>query len=102
MKSGPRGDAITCTRSCRTRWPFHWFTFVEDALFYDPNLLAGPASPLMGTHLSGANATDAAAGITADGLNGAAIWHRLNGVFWAAFLLFSITTASIVSGAVTL
>ncbi len=79
---------------------FYWITFVNDALFYDPNLVAGPASPLMGTHLSGANATDAAAGITADGLNGAAIWHRLNGVFWAAFLLFSITTASIVSGAV--
>ena len=79
---------------------FYWFNFVDDALFYDPNLVAGPASPLMGTHLSGANATDAAAGITADGLNGAAIWHRLNGVFWAAFLLFSITTASIVSGAV--
>lgn len=79
---------------------FYWVNFVEDALFYDPNLVAGPASPLMGTHLSGANATDAAAGITADGLNGAGIWHRLNGVFWAAFLLFSITTASIVSGAV--
>ncbi len=27
-------------------------------------------------------------------------WHRLNGVFWGAFLLFSITTASIVSGAI--
>jgi len=79
---------------------FYWFTFVEDALFYDPNLVAGPTSPLMGTHLSGVNETDIAAGITADGLNGAAIWHRLNGVFWAAFLLFSITTASIVSGAV--
>ncbi|MBD1203408.1 MAG: ammonium transporter [Rhodobacteraceae bacterium] len=78
----------------------YWFNFVEDPLFYDPNLVAGPASPLMGTHLSGVNETDIAAGITADGLNGAAIWHRLNGVFWAAFLLFSITTASIVSGAV--
>lgn len=79
---------------------FYWFTFVDDALFYDPNLVASPASPLMGTHLSGVNETDIAAGITADGLNGAAVWHRLNGVFWAAFLLFSITTASIVSGAV--
>ncbi|MCZ8150904.1 MAG: ammonium transporter [Rhodobacteraceae bacterium] len=78
----------------------YWFNFVDDPLFYDPNLVAGPASPLMGTHLSGVNETDIAAGITADGLNGAAIWHRLNGVFWAAFLLFSITTASIVSGAV--
>ncbi|MDX2306972.1 MAG: ammonium transporter [Hyphomicrobium sp.] len=79
---------------------FYWYNFVPDPLPYDPNLVAAPNSPLMGTHLSGANATDAAAGITADGLNGAATWHRLNGVFWAAFLLFSITTASIISGAV--
>src|SRR3990172_1231657 len=27
-------------------------------------------------------------------------WARLNGVFWAAFLLFSWTTASIVSGCI--
>ena len=33
-------------------------------------------------------------------MKGAAYWHRLNGVFWAAFLLFSITTASIISGAI--
>ena len=65
-----------------------------------PNKVAAPWSPLMATHLSGANATDAALGITADGASGAAIWHRLNGVFWGAFLLFSITTASIVSGAI--
>ena len=78
----------------------YFVNFVSDALFYDPNLVAAPWSPLMGAHLSGVNATDTAAGITADGLNGAATWHRLNGVFWAAFLLFSITTASIVSGAV--
>jgi ammonia channel protein AmtB len=30
----------------------------------------------------------------------AALWARLNGVFWAAFLLFSWTTASIVSGSI--
>lgn len=78
----------------------YWVNFVSDPLFYDPNKIAAPNSPLMATHLSGANATDAAFGITADGANGAAIWHRLNGVFWAAFLLFSITTASIISGAV--
>ena len=30
----------------------------------------------------------------------ALIWHRLNGVFWGAFLLFSITTASIISGSI--
>ena len=29
-----------------------------------------------------------------------ALWARLNGVFWAAFLLFSWTTASIVSGSI--
>lgn len=55
---------------------------------------ATPWSPLMATHLSGA---------TPDGGVDpamAALWHRLNGVFWGAFLLFSITTASIVSGAI--
>ncbi len=51
-------------------------------------------SPLMGTHLSGPTPT---LGVDADS---AALWHRLNGVFWAAFLLFSWTAASIVSGAV--
>jgi Amt family ammonium transporter len=53
---------------------------------------ATPWSPLMGTHLSGPS----------DGIDAAtaALWHRLNGVFWGAFLLFSITTASIVSGAI--
>jgi ammonia channel protein AmtB len=53
---------------------------------------ATPWSPLMGPHLSGPS----------DGIDAAtaALWHRLNGVFWGAFLLFSITTASIVSGAI--
>ena len=78
---------------------FYWFNFVADPIPYDPNLIAAPNSPLMATHLSGANATDIAAGLTVDGVNGTATWHRLNGVFWAAFLLFSITTASIISGA---
>jgi len=55
---------------------------------------ATPWSPLMATHLSGA---DPSLGVTADQ---AALWHRLNGVFWGAFLLFSMTAASIVSGAV--
>jgi ammonia channel protein AmtB len=55
---------------------------------------AKPWSPLMATHLSGPSP---ALGVSeAD----AALWHRLNGVFWAAFLLFSITTASIISGAI--
>lgn len=56
--------------------------------------VATPWSPLLGTHLSGPSPE---LGVSADD---AAVWHRLNGVFWAAFLLFSWTTASIVSGAV--
>ena len=55
---------------------------------------AKPWSPLMATHLSGPSP---ALGVSA---GDAAYWHRLNGVFWAAFLLFSITTASIISGAI--
>jgi ammonia channel protein AmtB len=79
-----------------------FYNFSNEALPYDAAKVAAPWSPLMGAHLSGANATDAAYGITADpkDFSSAPIWHRLNGVFWAAFLLFSITTASIVSGAV--
>lgn len=48
---------------------------------------ATPLSEVMGTHMGGA--TELGAG-----------WARINGVFWAAFLLFSWTAASIVSGAV--
>ncbi len=60
-----------------------------------PAPFAEPWNPLMGAHLSGVNPGEK--GVTpADAL----IWHRLNGVFWGAFLLFSITTASIVSGAI--
>ena len=47
---------------------------------------ATPWSELMGPHMGGK-----------DDPGG---WARLNGVFWAAFLLFSWTAASIVSGAV--
>ena len=54
---------------------------------------AEPWSELMAAHMGGTpvdeRLTDA---------NSPAIWARLNGVFWAAFLLFSWTTASIVSG----
>ncbi len=61
------------------------------------DLIAAPwaiaNSELMGTHMGGAPATDA---LTADDTGG---WARINGVFWAAFLLFSWTAASIVSGA---
>ena len=55
--------------------------------------VGAPWSPLMAAHLSGVNANES--GVTAAD---AALWHRLNGVFWGAFLLFSLTTASIVSG----
>ena len=47
---------------------------------------ARPWSELMGAHMGA-------------GEDGAA-WARINGVFWAAFLLFSWTAASIVSGSV--
>ncbi len=53
---------------------------------------AVPWSELMGAHMGGKPVDP---GLTeAD----TALWARLNGVFWAAFLLFSWTTASIVSG----
>lgn len=55
---------------------------------------AEPWSELMGPHMGGAPASDA---LTADDTIG---WARINGVFWAAFLLFSWTAASIVSGSV--
>jgi ammonia channel protein AmtB len=48
----------------------------------------------MGAHLGGAPADP-------DSVDGATTmpWSRLNGVRWAVFLLFSWTTASIISGA---
>ena len=46
----------------------------------------------MAPHLSGVNATESGVSAT-----DALIWHRLNGVFWGAFLMFSATTASIIS-----
>lgn len=55
---------------------------------------ATPNSELMGTHLGGPPVQE---GLTADDT---AAWAHINGVFWAAFLLFSWTAASIVSGAV--
>ena len=55
---------------------------------------ATPWSELMGTHMGG---KPHQSGLTADDTMG---WARINGVFWAAFLLFSWTAASIVSGAV--
>ena len=55
---------------------------------------ATPWSELMGTHMGGQPIQDS---LTADDTMA---WARINGVFWAAFLLFSWTAASIVSGAV--
>ncbi len=55
---------------------------------------AVPWSELMGPHLGG---TPSTAAVSPDD---AMFWARINGVFWAAFLLFSWTAASIVSGAV--
>jgi ammonia channel protein AmtB len=59
-----------------------------------PAHFAEPWSELMGAHMGGkpvqANLTPA----------DTALWARLNGVFWGAFLLFSWTTASIVSGSI--
>ena len=55
---------------------------------------AVPWSELMGVHMGGAAFQE---GVTADDTG---YWARINGAFWAAFLLFSWTTGSIVSGAV--
>ncbi len=55
---------------------------------------ATPWSELMGAHMGGVPVQETLDGDTT------AYWARINGVFWAAFLLFSWTAASIVSGAV--
>ena len=53
-----------------------------------------PWSELMGPHMGGEPVDER---LTTDDT---ALWARLNGVFWAAFLLFSWTAGSILSGAV--
>jgi ammonia channel protein AmtB len=68
------------------------FIYQGQGLIDAPTAL--PWSELMGPHLGG---PPASAAVTAEDT---ALWARLNGVFWAAFLLFSWTAASIVSGAV--
>ena len=55
---------------------------------------AEPWNELMGPHLGGQPADSALTRAET------ATWARLNGVFWAAFLLFSWTAGSILSGAV--
>ncbi len=61
---------------------------------------AVPWGELMGTHMGGPgiNQAEQAMGYGVELGNG--YWSRINGVFWAAFLLFSWTAASIVSGSV--
>lgn len=66
--------------------------FEGKGLIDAPN--AVPWAELMGTHLGGPSVNAA----TDPDTN--AYWARINGVFWAAFLLFSWTAASIVSGSV--
>ncbi len=73
-----------------------YFAFPKFPFFGDlvASPTAEPWSQLMGPHLGGVPAnSDFEAGDTI-------LWSRLNGVFWAAFLLFSWTAASIVSGSV--
>ena len=65
---------------------------VEDNGFINA-AFATPWSELMGMHMGGTAVQSAVEGQTMG-------WARINGVFWGAFLLFSMTTASIVSGAV--
>ena len=75
-----------------------YFAFINGIPGITGDLVAAPwATPwseLMGTHMGGAPAETAT--FTGDDM----FWARINGVFWAAFLLFSWTAASIVSGAV--
>lgn len=59
--------------------------FINGGIVEAPN--AVPWSEVMGTSMGGTE------GLHSD-------WARINGVFWAAFLLFSWTAASIVSGSV--
>ena len=59
-----------------------------------PAPFAEPWNELMAAHMGG---TPHGTNITAADT---ALWARLNGVFWGAFLLFSWTTASIISGSI--
>lgn len=71
--------------------------FITGGITGDLASHAKPWSQLMAPHMGGAPTgfEDNAA----EGGFGNGVWSRLNGVFWAAFLLFSWTAASIVSGA---
>jgi ammonia channel protein AmtB len=74
-----------------------YFAFVNGPWIIGPLVDAPHATPwseMMGTHMGNS--------VHQEGLTAAdhGWWSRINGVFWAAFLLFSWTAASIVSGAV--
>ncbi len=74
-----------------------YFAFVNGPWIIGPLVDAPHATPwseMMGTHMGNA--------VQQDGLSVGdhGWWSRINGVFWAAFLLFSWTAGSIVSGAV--
>jgi len=74
-----------------------YFAFVNGPWIIGPLVDAPHAtvwSELMGAHMGGLATQDT---LTVDDT---AFWARINGVFWAAFLLFSWTAASIVSGSV--
>jgi len=60
---------------------------------------AVPWGELMGTHLGGPGIASQEPVMGYGVELGNSYWSRINGVFWAAFLLFSWTAASIVSGA---
>lgn len=66
--------------------------FITGGVVSAPNAM--PWSELMATHMGGQPNQSFLTQSDAMG------WARINGVFWAAFLLFSWTAASIVSGAV--
>lgn len=86
-----------------TFYLFGWwiyFAFPNDPFIWNGlGLIASPSavpwSEVMGMHLGGPPVEGSV--MSADDT---AFWARINGVFWAAFLLFSWTAASIISGAV--
>jgi Amt family ammonium transporter len=79
---------------------FGWWIYfaLPNGPWITGSLLAAPWatgwSELMGPHMGGQPVSDQLSA------SDTGTWARLNGVFWAAFLLFSWTAASIVSGAV--
>ena len=83
-----------------TFYLFGWWFY--SAMVNGPGITGGlvaapfaePWNELMAPHMGG---KPVGTNITA---TDTAYWARLNGVFWAAFLLFSWTTASIVSGSI--